>query len=203
VVSLLFAIVVTGHAAAAGKLYRWVDERGEVHYSDRLPPEQVKQEHQEITEQGRLVEEVEKAKTAEQLAAEQRAKDEAAREKAEAERLRQERAQRDRILLDTYVSEQDILRARERNVSILDGTINLTVANLEKLRATVAGLKKDLAEQQPGSNASKQIESNLRVSEQQIVEFETFAATKRAEQENIKRKFDDDLQRFRELHSQR
>ena len=28
--------------ASATKLYRWVDENGEVHYGDRVPPEEVK-----------------------------------------------------------------------------------------------------------------------------------------------------------------
>lgn len=36
--SLLICLVFAANAAVAGQLYRWVDERGRVYYSDQPPP---------------------------------------------------------------------------------------------------------------------------------------------------------------------
>jgi len=54
VFKLLFlsaAILVAG-SAMAGKVYRWVDENGEVHYSETLPPDFQDKKHDELDDQG-------------------------------------------------------------------------------------------------------------------------------------------------------
>jgi hypothetical protein len=45
------AIVVTG-SVMAGKVYRWVDENGEVHYSESLPPDFQDKSHDVLDERG-------------------------------------------------------------------------------------------------------------------------------------------------------
>ena len=52
--TLLFlstAILAAGSAMAA-KVYRWVDENGEVHYSETLPPDFEDKKHDELDDQG-------------------------------------------------------------------------------------------------------------------------------------------------------
>jgi len=44
----LCAIVSTTQA----RLYKWVDSEGNVHYGDRLPPEQIGKHHEELTNAG-------------------------------------------------------------------------------------------------------------------------------------------------------
>ena len=54
VFSLIFlstAILAAG-SAMAGKVYRWVDENGEVHYSETLPPDFEDKKHDELDDQG-------------------------------------------------------------------------------------------------------------------------------------------------------
>lgn len=36
--SLLFILIVAGMSPAWGEMYRWVDENGKVHFSDKKPP---------------------------------------------------------------------------------------------------------------------------------------------------------------------
>ena len=52
--------------ASAAKLYKWVDEDGKVHYSDKVPPEAIRNEHKQLNEHGVVKETVEKDLTDEQ-----------------------------------------------------------------------------------------------------------------------------------------
>jgi len=52
---LLCCIVFTGSATA--KVYRWVDEKGEIHYSESLPPDHEDAGHDVLNERGILLDE--------------------------------------------------------------------------------------------------------------------------------------------------
>ena len=52
---LLCCTVVAGSAAA--KVYRWVDEKGEIHYSESLPPDHVDAGHDVLNERGIVLDE--------------------------------------------------------------------------------------------------------------------------------------------------
>lgn len=197
-VVLITTLAWTGYANAA-KLYRWVDANGEVHYTDSLPPEQAGQAHRQLNEQGVTVQQVDKAKSREQIAAEKKAQEESARRAAEAEQARKIQAERDRALLHTYVNEQDIIESRDRNIATIEGSINLSTSNLEKLRSQAEALRNDLAQAKPGTEVATKVESALRQTQEQIRDFESFIDRKRAEQSSLQQKFDEDLRRFREL----
>ncbi|MCB1629640.1 MAG: DUF4124 domain-containing protein, partial [Xanthomonadales bacterium] len=59
--------LLAGGSVSAAKLYKWVDENGNVHYSDQVPPSQAKQARSELNEQGVAVKQVDRALTAEEL----------------------------------------------------------------------------------------------------------------------------------------
>ena len=52
--TLLFlsAAILAAGSAMAAKVYRWVDENGEVHYSETLPPDFEDKKHDELDDQG-------------------------------------------------------------------------------------------------------------------------------------------------------
>ena len=130
-VSILVLALVVALPASAGKLYKWVDEKGNVHFSDKVPPEAAKLAREEKNQDGVTVKQVARAKTEEELAAEaaQRVKDEEARKLAEAE------AQADRALMLSYTTEDDLIRAREQELGVIDSnmaTARLTIGSQEK-----------------------------------------------------------------------
>lgn len=53
-VILFTAIMLATASAMAAKVYRWVDENGEVHYSESLPPDFQDKTHDELDERGIL-----------------------------------------------------------------------------------------------------------------------------------------------------
>lgn len=134
-VSFLVSALIVALPASAGKLYKWVDEKGNVHYSDRVPPEAAKLAREEKNQDGVTVKEVARAKTQEELAAEaaQRVKDEEARKIAEAQ------AQADRALTLSYTSEDDLVRAREQELGVIE-------ANMATAKLTIASQEKNLSE---------------------------------------------------------
>ena len=71
----LFALATL--TAAAGQtevVYKWVDENGQIHYGDSIPPEYSDLPKQVLNEHAVTVDHLEGRKTEEQLAAEAKAK---------------------------------------------------------------------------------------------------------------------------------
>lgn len=70
IITALLFVGISGNVLAKKKLYKWVDEEGQVHYSDRVPADQIKKKHEELSEQGVVLEKIENARTKEEFAAE-------------------------------------------------------------------------------------------------------------------------------------
>src|SRR3569832_2385066 len=92
--TLLCALNV--HATAG--TYRWMDEQGRVHYSDRMPPESADRAYSVINPHGITKKNNNKTKTPKQHTK----KREIQRQREEDQRQERERRLQDRILLDTY-----------------------------------------------------------------------------------------------------
>ena len=68
---LLYTIsinLVAGNNSDQGiQLYRWVDDQGNVNYTDRIPPSEINKERTELSEQGTRVRTIPPAKSSEQI----------------------------------------------------------------------------------------------------------------------------------------
>ncbi|MGD8312717.1 MAG: DUF4124 domain-containing protein [Gammaproteobacteria bacterium] len=186
-------------ATMAG-MYKWVDENGEVHYSDRVPPAEIKQERKLLNEQGRTVKVYERAKTEEEIA-------EAKRQRAiqrEAEKKAAEQAKKDKVLLATYTSTSDMINARDGKLASIEGLIELTEHRIESMQSRLAELTEDAASyERSGKKVPDVITRQIENIRKQTSENEAFIATKREEQQAIRAKFDRDIMRFNELKSHR
>lgn len=194
--SLLTAVALSSGGYAAGKLYKWVDDKGEVHYGDKIPPEYAQQGHTELNQQGVTVKTTEGVKTGEQLAEEQRKQ----QTKAEEKRRADAQAARDKVLLNTYASEADIVQARDRKLATIGGEITMITSHSEKLQKRLADLANDAAAfESRGKPLPERIQKDIRESKAQDEKYTTFIKVKQDEQEALKRQVEIDLQRFREL----
>lgn len=107
--------------ALAADLYRWVDNKGNVHYTDRVPPEYMQNGYRVINKQGLTVTTIAPKK------------DDPSLKKEEAESKTQQ--ERDRRLLTIYASAEEINAARDRKLAEIKSAISLrqeSVALLEK-----------------------------------------------------------------------
>ena len=205
----LFLMLLSGPLSAA-TLYKWVDENGNVRYSDRMPAEQSKQKHQQLNSQGVVVSTTDAAKTDEERAAEAELKRVQAEEKkrleaeqAEQARLQAIQDQQDRVLLLTFASEEEIEHARDNRIEVISSIISL-------IESSIAGTQEKLDELQESADAAyvsqgreipggiqQKIEHFTRKIENRNAQLEA----KKAEREKIRVKYDTDLERFRNLMS--
>lgn len=123
-------------------MYRWVDENGEVHYTDQVPPSQVKQGHTRLSEEGLRIETLPPAPTEEEL---RRAEEQERREAEEARRLEAQKAA-DRRLSRKYRTIEDLAMARDGKVAAIDALIQVKRDEVrleqERLLALHAELKR-------------------------------------------------------------
>src|SRR5215472_1645038 len=113
VAALAAALALCGAGSAAAATYKWVDDQGVVHYSDKVPPEAVSKGATVLDKQGRPVKKIEPAPTPEQLKAKEAAEED---QRARA-RVEQDQARRDRALMQSYTTESEIDIAKGRALS--------------------------------------------------------------------------------------
>jgi len=142
---LVVAAIALPSTGSAQRLYKWTDDKGVVHYTDKIPPEYANRDRDVLNDQGvRLGFEEGEVTEAERAVAEERA--------AAAEREQQARAEvarRDRMLLETYLSVADIEDLRNRRLELLESQIKVTELYLTNLRKKLVDLQSDASNFKP------------------------------------------------------
>jgi len=194
--------IATG-AASAAALYKWIDEDGQVRYSDRLPTKQVKKKHQQLNSQGVVVGTTEAARSDEEIAAEAEAKRKAEEQAKEDARLQEIQYKKDQVLLLTFSSEREMALARDDRLEVLDSVIRLITKSIDSTQVTLRELEaqaeKNYTSQDrdvPGGLAQKIEHFTRKIdsrTDQLILKIE--------EKDRINEQFELDLARFRELRS--
>jgi hypothetical protein len=195
---ILLPLLFSTSTILAERTFRWVDENGQVHYGDRVPPQYSKHERKEINEQGRTLKIYEAPKTPEQKAEEQRlAVIETARKKIAAKRRRY-----DSTLLATYSSEEDMLLARDGKIASVDSLIQLTHRRIKSMQKHLLRLTDEAAEyERSGKKLPAGLQQQIANIRDQITQNEIFIKDKEREAEEIRQKFAVDIKRFNELTS--
>ena len=181
-------------------LYRWVDEHGNVHYGDKVPPKYLKKEHEELNEQGATVKKHDRAMTAEERA-------EKKRQEAERKRLENERraqALRDRVLTDTYTTERDLVAARDARLDAIDSQLQLSKdiieSSAEKVKKTEQLIEslKGSGKMVPEATYAKLEREKLQLATQKGVQEGHMI-----KREEVIEQFDGYIERFRELMAEK
>ena len=198
------ALCVLAGTTSAAALYKWIDEDGQVRYSDRLPAKQVRKKHQQLNSQGVVVTTTEAAKTEDEIAAEAEAKRKAEEQAAEQARLDEIQYKKDQVLLLTFSSEKEMALARDDRLEVIDSVIRLITKNITSTQATLQKLETDAEElytskgrDVPGGLAQK-IEHFTRKIESRTDQL----LLKVDEKDRVNEQFEADLARFRELKAE-
>jgi Domain of unknown function (DUF4124) len=190
-------LAFSGTAAAAGNgrtLYKWVDDQGVTHYGDRIPPEYAAQEQHIINSQGVEINRLEAQKTTEQVAADEQKKLDA-----------QQRLSRDKNLLNTYVSIQEIERLRDQRLDLVTDQIKVTTQFLDTLNTRMKKLRTSSMHFKPYNSDDKappmpdQVVEDLVRLATDINTQEQNLRQKRGEESTMKKQFESDIDRFKEL----
>lgn len=184
-------------SSAPGKTaYKWVDEKGVVHYGDSVPAEYSQRELRQLNSQGVEV----GRRQAEMNPAEAAAF--AAKQKEELERKNH-----DLFLVSTYPSVKEIEDVRNARLDQINGQISAAEAYISSLTTRVEGLKqrsmmfapyntKPGARRMPDDLAEEMVRA--------LSELRTQNAaldTRRKERDSVVAQFDGDIKRFKELRT--
>jgi len=183
-------LILVSSFASAG-LYRWVDDKGEVHFSDKVPVAASKKAHTKIDKSGITQKELDPAaKIALQKELELQAQKEEAQEKIE-NALRKKRAKQyklDQQLLSTYENKQEIMNYFETKIKMLKGNSNILLAHKKRLQERVDKL-----------NLKKENELKVVNIKQTIDQYEKALKENNKELLSLKTDFESNLLRYIEL----
>ncbi|HET7374916.1 MAG TPA: DUF4124 domain-containing protein [Gemmatimonadaceae bacterium] len=185
-------------APVAAATYKWVDERGVVHYTDHLPPEQVDKARIELNKDGVPVKKVDPAPTPEQ----RKAKEAEEAKAREAVRAKEEGARRNRALLQSYTSEAEIELARRRALSTLEGVIQSAQMYSEQLVSRKAEAERKKAEY-GNKPIPPALERESTTVDAELAQQADLLALKKREVAEVQSRYDAILARWRELTSDR
>jgi hypothetical protein len=190
--------------ANAGALYKWIDEDGQIRYSDRLPAAQVKKKHHQLNSQGVVLSTREAAKSEAELAADAAAKLILEEEQATQAKLDEEQNKKDQVLLLTFSNEKELGLARNDRIEVLDAVIQLISKSIATTQQTLDELQTSADEKYlsqgkevPGGLAQK-IEHFSRKKDSRKAQLDS----KMLEKEKINEQYEIDLARYRLLKAE-
>jgi hypothetical protein len=183
-------------AAAAAKIFKWVDEKGVTHYGETIPPEYKDQAATEMNNRGVTLR---KWGAAAKPVQQKVGDDQVARDKEEKQRAFEQR-RRDLALVNTYTSAREIDDVRDRTMQLPTQALRGFEPRLKKTQEKLAALEQQAAAY---GKAGKPVPENLA---QDIEEHRIDADSLKAEIDRyqaqiqaIKERYEADKRRYIEL----
>ncbi|MBY6193796.1 DUF4124 domain-containing protein [Marinobacter hydrocarbonoclasticus] len=183
---LLFA------AGAQATMYRYTDENGQLVISNTIPQEATKRGYDILSNNGRVVETVAPAPTAEEIAARE----------AEKERQKQLEIQeeQDRLLLKRFSHPDQAVRAMHRKIRELEGIIQLKRGNISVISSQLDSEQSRAADmERAGRDIPETTLEKIRRLEAQIRDIEREISAQRQDIGEMKRAYEEDIKRLEEI----
>ena len=194
--ALLVAAALLLSPAVHAATYKWVDDKGIVHYSDKIPPEAINKGSVELNKQGVPVKKIDPALTPEQRRAAEAEEDRA----RQAARIREDSARKDRALLQSYTTESEIDLSKKRALGTIDGQVQSAqafVITLNKRKQEITARIAALGDRpKPAS-----MEVELTNVNEELAKQEELIAAKRKEVVAVSARYDADKKRWQELRT--
>lgn len=180
---ILFSSFLVLFSVAHAGLYRWVDETGKVHYSDKMPVAASKKAHSELTENGVVKKTIDPEatiklanKNQEELSLLEQEKKRQEKIKQEQQELTAKKEKRDKFLLSTYDDESELIHFFEDKIKRLEGNSNILKAQSNVLHKKIIKLEStssDIENKESRKLINKkivQIKSNIKQYEKALKE---------------------------------
>ena len=193
----LLVLSSTALAKGEAKVYRWVDEDGNVYYGDSVPVEFRDQRKDVLDDTGVMIDSIEGKKTEEELEQERLENE---RTEAKAMQLR-----KDRALLATYLSVDEIVMHRDRRVELFQAQSRVTELYLRNLERRLQKLRDEASRYQPYSQDTNApmidegLAEDLRKTKDTINRHQRNLKKYETDEKQIIERFDGDIARFKAL----
>jgi len=177
----------------AKKMYRWVDDKGNVFYSDQIPPKDVKHRRESLNENARVVAVVEKEKTKAQRELLKRLS--LLRKQQEA--IINKQKSHDKVLLSTFRNVGDMKLALKGQMLALDGKRKVVRSNLNRLEKQLLQKQRKAAQfERDGRRVPINLLTDIASSKQQIENTYVEIANQFKKKKRIREQFERDIERF-------
>lgn len=192
--ALLIPLVAS---AEETRVYRWVDDAGQVHYGDSIPAMYSELPKQILNQRGITIGLLAGKKSEEQIEADR------IEEKRRVVVALQQRA--DQALLATYLTVEEILMHRDRRVELFQAQSRVTELYLSNLTRRLENLRGEASNFLPYSEnpdapmIALDLADDLRVTKETIARHERNLRRFQADEQQIVARFDGDISRFKLL----
>lgn len=193
---VLATMVIVGAPHARAATYKWIDDQGVIHYTDKIPTEAINRGNVELDKQGVAIKKTDPALTPEQRKA--RADEEARQQQLAKDRDLIER--RDRALLATYTVESEIDLARKRALTTIDAQVQSSTAysaTLTKRKAEIESNKAALGDKPVPVVLEREL-ANITA---ELTKQVDLIAAKQKEIVAVNARYDADKKRWKELRA--
>ena len=181
---------------SAAQLYRWVDDQGNVHYTDSIPAEYQEKGHTVMSPRGTQVLEVPPMKTPEEIQRER----ELTRLRGEQQRLIEQQKTADQMLLRTFRSVDDLIMAQEGKLAAIDVMIQVTKSSNRRMQDTLNRLNADAADFERGGNPVPEgLHADIEHTERSLQDGLALILSREQQKQALREQFARELKRFRQL----
>lgn len=195
---LILILLLGSSLATAQHVYRWVDESGETHYGHSVPPEHAHRGYERLGRDGTVRQRFAPALTPEERA--ERAERMALEAQLEAEQRSQET--RDRMLLSSYGTVEDIETTMNMQLASLSAQrVHLDSGLAEQVRRFETQIARAAQYNRDGQPVPERLTASINDSQREARRLRQALADLDKREEAIRRQFEAEAERFRELTS--
>lgn len=193
-ISLCTCVTLTQAAA----LYKWVDDDGDVRYTDHPP---IKKGYELFNSNGVIIKSADAPKTEKELADEKKAAELAQKKLEEEQRKKQLQDAKDRVLLMTFSSEEELSLVRDNRIEVIDAVIRLIEKSIVTTKERLARLETnaDTLYLFKGLEVPGGLAQNIEHFTNKLENRESQQLLKQVEKDKINQQFTRDLERYRLL----
>lgn len=189
-IGLVFALLAS---SAHAVMYRYKDDQGRTVMSATVPPEIVPKGYDVLNAQGRIIETVAPALTAEQI----RARDEAIEREKREEEERKAQELADQKLLKQYGSPETVVNLMNRRLGEIESVIVSREAAIQAAKNSIAVNEEKAANFQRNGRAIPAIvKQELEKAKDDIVKAQTVIADKKKDHQAVKEEFGQIIERL-------
>lgn len=190
---LLLFLSVNVSSVDAKRIYRWVDDKGNVRFSDTVPPKHAKHRRESLNQNARVVEVIEKQKTKTQRALDKRL----ARLRKRQEEIIRKQKIRDKVLLSTFRSTDDMELALAGKMLTLDGQRTVMQGSLDRLEKQRKQQQRMAAQhERDGRKAPNDLVEEISSSRKQINNMSGEVAKQLEKKKRVRKKLEKDIARY-------
>ena len=194
---LLISFLLVGYLQPSYAAIKcWENDRKQRECSYTVPKKFLGRKIEILNSKGQVIKTIPADKTPEQKIQDAKL----AKIAAEKKRIKDDKRRRDRILINTFVSVEDILLSRDTKITAIDSIIKISKSNRKKQQKILDKHTQRAANfERKNQKVPETILADVKKSKEKLKVFDDFIELRKQEKLKLHLKYDSDIKRFKEL----